>query len=138
MQLVFLMTVCSGVNQQTLEVFDLAVILCDNEYFFPRRKHGFCFFALDECFLVESRKGYKLKTRQLKRGDFKWQLGSPEVIKKYNPIFVPGFYFLSRDWLVIIMWLGFLVCLLTQHSKLPYEDSRGRYCQWNSYHWWNY
>lgn len=44
-----LIALCSDVNQQAFEVFDLAVILYDNEYFVNHCHVNFCFFLhLDE------------------------------------------------------------------------------------------
>lgn len=63
-------------------------------------------------------KGCKWRTRKKRRDDFKRQQGCQKWIWKCNLIFVLVFYFLPRHWSVIIIEIGYLVCLLVRHSKL--------------------
>ena len=65
-QSVSLIALCSDANQQAFEVFDLAVILYDNEYFVNHCHINFCFLHLDECFLFETGQGMQMKDQEEK------------------------------------------------------------------------
>lgn len=56
-----LIALCCNVNQQAFEVFDLAVILYDNECFVNHCHVSFCFLHLDECSLFETGQGMQMK-----------------------------------------------------------------------------
>lgn len=120
---------------QAFEVFTMTVILNDNEYLVNHWHISFCLSTLDERAPVEAGQRCKWKARQQKRGNLKQQLGSTEVNTKiYNPILLSVFYFLPRDWSVIVTGIFYLTCLLTRHFRLPYEDCNENYFQKNSYY----